>query len=80
MYPDQWRDFLKIENVTDNAEQTIVDAFLFEENDYMVVTLDENCVEGYTYRMSISEFFGELGDDLDGLYRSEYVNELGEKK
>ena len=80
IYPDQWSDFLKIEDVADNETQTIDDAFLYQPNDYMVVTLKEECVAGHTYRMIISEFFGELGDDLDGLYRSEYVDEFGQKK
>ena len=80
IYPDEWSDFLKIEDVTDNAGQTIDDAFFYQPNDYMVVTLKEECVAGHTYRMSISEFSGELGDDLDGLYRSEYVDDFGRKK
>ena len=71
---------MKIEDVADNAEQTITNAELYDANQYMVVTLENSCVEGHRYRMNVSEFRGELGEDLDGLYRSEYINEFGKQK
>ena len=64
-----------------SAEQiTISDVWFYEPNDYMIVNLTEDCTAGTDYEIVFTEFWGELGDDLDGLYRSEYVNEAGETR
>ncbi|XP_041082703.1 aminopeptidase N-like [Polyodon spathula] len=47
-------------------------------NEFLVVQLLANLTEGKTYEM-ITDFTGELSDDLVGFYRSEYM-EGGEKK
>lgn len=47
---------------------------LYEENQFLVVTLDEELIEGQNYSLKTS-FSGELAEDLGGLYRSSYENE-----
>ena len=71
---------MKIVDKSDNSEPAIADVMFYERNAYIVVTLESACVEGHIYEISFSDFWGELGDDLDGLYRSEYVNENGENR
>ncbi|KAF1467229.1 Aminopeptidase Ey, partial [Spheniscus demersus] len=46
---------------------------------YLVVQLNGLLQQGKRYRL-VSIFTGELADDLAGFYRSEYVDELGNKK
>ncbi|NXI97345.1 AMPN Aminopeptidase, partial [Psophia crepitans] len=46
---------------------------------YLVVQLDGQLQPGQRYRLT-SSFQGELADDLSGFYRSEYTDELGNKK
>ncbi|NWX43059.1 AMPN Aminopeptidase, partial [Steatornis caripensis] len=46
---------------------------------YLVVQLGGQLQQGQRYRL-VSIFTGELADDLAGFYRSEYVDELGDKK
>ncbi|NXS37058.1 AMPN Aminopeptidase, partial [Pomatostomus ruficeps] len=46
---------------------------------YLVVQLASPLQQGQRYRLS-SSFTGELADDLAGFYRSEYIDESGNKK
>ncbi|NWW76560.1 AMPN Aminopeptidase, partial [Climacteris rufus] len=46
---------------------------------YLVVQLAAPLQQGQRYRLS-SSFTGELADDLAGFYRSEYIDELGNKQ
>ena len=71
---------MKIVDKADNSEPAIVDVMFYQANAYIVVTLESPCVEGHIYEISFSDFRGELGEDHEGLYRSEYENENGEKR
>ena len=66
--------------MTDGTALSIVDYMLYPKNEYIVVTTESPCVKDHVYEMSADNFWGELGDDLTGLYRSEYVNEKGENR
>ena len=79
MYPDG-TEHVRIRDVNSSAEQTINDVWFYEPNYYMIVDLAEDCKEGADYKIEFTDFWGELGDDLNGLYRSEYVNEDGETR
>jgi len=45
-----------------------------------VIQTETSCEEGKTYNFTAKGFQGILGDDLYGLYKSEYVNENGEHR
>ena len=79
MYPDG-TEHVRITEVNSSAEQTVIDVWFYEPNYYMIVDLAEDCNEGTDYKIEFTNFRGELGDDLNGLYRSEYVNEDGETR
>uniref|UniRef100_H2YKR8 Aminopeptidase n=1 Tax=Ciona savignyi TaxID=51511 RepID=H2YKR8_CIOSA len=44
---------------------------------YIVIKTTSPCEAGKMYTMFADDFTGELGDDLTGIYRSEYKNEAG---
>uniref|UniRef100_H2YKR5 Aminopeptidase n=1 Tax=Ciona savignyi TaxID=51511 RepID=H2YKR5_CIOSA len=46
-------------------------------NEYIVIKTTSPCEAGKMYTMFADDFTGELGDDLTGIYRSEYKNEAG---
>ncbi|XP_078493564.1 aminopeptidase N isoform X1 [Ciona intestinalis] len=50
--------------------------WLYEPNQYLIVELQSNMTIGSSYTL-ITEFHGELADDLGGLYRSTYTNAAG---
>uniref|UniRef100_H2YEN6 Aminopeptidase n=1 Tax=Ciona savignyi TaxID=51511 RepID=H2YEN6_CIOSA len=50
--------------------------WLYDVNQYLVVELVEQMVGGGEYSL-LTEFQGELADDLGGLYRSSYINSAG---
>ncbi|KAK7121715.1 hypothetical protein R3I93_022713 [Phoxinus phoxinus] len=52
---------------------------MYQKTQYMVIKLKESLTAGEIYELH-TEFVGELADDLGGFYRSEYVDENGEKK
>ncbi|XP_043934235.1 aminopeptidase N [Protopterus annectens] len=44
------------------------------KNDYLIVQLDQKLVKDKTYKL-LTNFIGELADDLAGFYRSEYIED-----
>jgi len=62
------------------TQQTIERFFFYEDNDYLVLETVAPCQSGAKYTFKAPSFHGELGDDLYGLYKSEYVNEEGENR
>lgn len=56
----------------------VANTMFYEPNQYFVVETAENCVKGQMYTLAFNNFKGELADDLDGLYRSEYDKSTGE--
>ncbi|KAK7117381.1 hypothetical protein R3I94_022823 [Phoxinus phoxinus] len=52
---------------------------MYQKTQYMVIKLKESLTAGEIYELH-TEFVGELADDLGGFYRSEYVDENGDKK
>ncbi|KAM9408324.1 aminopeptidase N-like [Pholidichthys leucotaenia] len=53
-------------------------SFLVVKTEYLVIQLQSKLVEGASYFLH-TQFLGELADDLEGLYRSEYMDD-GVKK
>jgi len=81
--------FLRELNYTDNgftifdevgAEQKIIKSFFYLPNEYLVLQTEAPCQEGKMYNFTANSFQGILGDDMYGLYKSEYTNENGEKR
>lgn len=46
--------------------------FFYEDNQFIVFETKAECEVGTNYKLSADSYIGELADDLDGLYRSEY--------
>jgi len=81
--------FLRELNYTDNGftifeedgtEQKIINSFFYLPNDYLVLQTEAPCEEGKMYNFTAANFQGILGDDMYGLYKSEYMNEKGEER
>ena len=49
----------------------IKSSWLQPETQYLVIQLDSKLTQGQKYQL-YTEFTGELADDLEGFYRSEY--------
>ena len=79
-YTDSWKNNFQIIDVNDGTELIVNDVDLYERNEYLILKTEKSCVKGHEYNLSIASFSGELGDDLDGLYRSEYVDEYGRNR
>ena len=56
----------------------ISNAWNYNENQYLILELQESLISGLNYTFQIGLFYGELVDDLAGLYRSSYTDENGE--
>jgi len=69
-------DFL-ITKVSDGSSFGIKSTLFYTKNYYLVIEFNSVCEANEDYQFSAPSFKGELGTDLDGLYRSEYVNEDG---
>ncbi|MGH0179337.1 UNVERIFIED_CONTAM: hypothetical protein FKN15_020662 [Acipenser sinensis] len=67
-----------VRDVSSSKSVDIQYSCLDTSNEFLVVQLRANLTEGKTYEM-ITDFTGELSDDLVGFYRSEYM-EGGDKK
>ncbi|KAF1591604.1 Aminopeptidase Ey, partial [Eudyptes moseleyi] len=65
--------------VDGSSVPSISKTWLETPTQYLVVQLNGLLQQGKRYRL-VSIFTGELADDLAGFYRSEYVDELGNKK
>ena len=66
--------------VTDVSTATVLkqaQSFLVPENQFLVVELQKELVPGREYFLSIGHFFGQLQDNLRGLYRSSYKDKNG---
>lgn len=68
----------KLSGLGDATTPTIQKTWLVEKTEYLVVQLRRKLTVGATYLLQ-TEFLGELADDLEGFYRSEYVQD-GVKK
>ena len=66
-----------ITKVSDGSSFGIKSTLFYTKNYYLVIEFNSVCEENEDYQFSAPSFKGELGTDLDGLYRSEYVNEDG---
>ena len=64
----------------DGVEQKIIKSFFYLPNEYLVLQTEAPCQEGKMYNFTANSFQGILGDDMYGLYKSEYMNEKGEKR
>ncbi|CAK8692596.1 unnamed protein product [Clavelina lepadiformis] len=65
---------------TEGKELTIDSIEFFRPNEYLIIRTATPCVEGNTYNLTANEFQGELADDLNGIYRSEYDNIEGDHR
>lgn len=57
---------------------TILNSWLVKKTEFLVIQLGSRLSAGVSYSLH-TEFLGELADDLEGFYRSEYVED-GVKK
>uniref|UniRef100_H2XYF3 Aminopeptidase n=1 Tax=Ciona intestinalis TaxID=7719 RepID=H2XYF3_CIOIN len=71
---------IKIFEDKTSSEVTVESNTPYRPNQYIVIKTSSPCVVGDTYTMVADSFHGELGDDLTGIYRSEYDNEFGEHR
>lgn len=49
----------------------------YAPNAFLYFVLEDECMQGMNYTLEFPAFKGELNADLDGFYRSEYVDENG---
>ncbi|GAB0194319.1 aminopeptidase N [Grus japonensis] len=68
-----------LQAVDGSSVPRISNTWLETPTQYLVVQLDGQLQQGQRYRL-VSSFVGELADDLAGFYRSEYVDDFGDKK
>ena len=52
-------------------------SFLVPENQFFVIELERELEKGRDYEISVGHFFGQLKDNLRGLYRSSYKDKNG---
>ncbi|NXE81336.1 AMPN Aminopeptidase, partial [Cochlearius cochlearius] len=78
-YTMQGAFLTSLQAVDGSSVPAIIDTWLQTRTQYLVVQLDGPLQQGQRYRL-VSTFTGELADDLAGFYRSEYVDERGNKK
>lgn len=64
--------------LSETTEPSILKSWLVAKTEFLVVQLQGRLTAGETYLL-YTEFVGELADDLEGFYRSEYVED-GVKK
>jgi len=62
------------------SDQRIIEHFLYQPNDYLVLKTATPCEEGKFYNFTATGFQGILGDDIYGLYKSEYLTESGDPR
>lgn len=68
----------KLSGLEDATVPAIQKTWLVVKTDYLVIQLSSRLTRGASYVLH-SEFCGELADDLEGFYRSEYIED-GVKK
>ncbi|XP_074956970.1 LOW QUALITY PROTEIN: aminopeptidase N [Phalacrocorax aristotelis] len=68
-----------LQAVSGSSAPSISKTWLVPSTQYLVVQLNGMLQQGQRYQL-FTIFTGELADDLAGFYRSEYVDEFGEKK
>lgn len=68
----------KLTSLSEDTAPAVQKSFLVVKTQYLVLQLQRTLKVGTTYKL-YTEFQGELADDLEGFYRSEYVED-GVKK
>ncbi|XP_041649467.1 aminopeptidase N-like [Cheilinus undulatus] len=68
----------KLTSLTENSAPAILKSWLVVETEFLVLQLQKALTAGATYSL-YTEFVGELADDLQGFYRSEYMEDGVEK-
>ncbi|XP_041649423.1 aminopeptidase N-like [Cheilinus undulatus] len=68
----------KLTSLTENSAPAILKSWLVVETEFLVLQLQQALTAGATYSL-YTEFVGELADDLQGFYRSEYKEDGVEK-
>lgn len=75
-YTQQGAFLTSLQALGSSSAPAITRTWLETTTQYLVVQLEAPLQQGQHYRL-VSSFTGELADDLDGFYRSEYDDELG---
>uniref|UniRef100_A0A669DTI5 Aminopeptidase n=1 Tax=Oreochromis niloticus TaxID=8128 RepID=A0A669DTI5_ORENI len=68
----------KLSSQDDTPVPTILNSWLVKKTEFLVIQLGSRLSAGASYSL-YTEFLGELADDLEGFYRSEYIED-GVKK
>uniref|UniRef100_A0A669C184 Aminopeptidase n=1 Tax=Oreochromis niloticus TaxID=8128 RepID=A0A669C184_ORENI len=64
----------KLSSQDDTPVPTILNSWLVKKTEFLVIQLGSRLSAGASYSL-YTEFLGELADDLEGFYRSEYIED-----